>query len=69
MKQVETWEEFVERMKGVAKDIREVSETAIARQKELKNSAAKQLMVAAHTELSQQARMLITSTKVLGIVL
>ena len=56
-------------MKGVAKDIREVSETAIARQKELKNSAAKQLMVAAHTELSQQARMLITSTKVLGIVL
>ncbi len=54
----------MESMKAVAKDIRDVSETAIARQKELKNSTAKQLLVAAHAELTQQSKMLITSTKV-----
>ena len=64
LKQVHTWEGFVETMKAVTKDIRSVSESAIARQKELKSSSAKQLLVAAHAELSQQAKMLITSTKV-----
>ena len=64
IKQVQTWETFVESMKAVAKDIRDVSETAIARQRELKNSTAKQLLVAAHAELTQQSKMLITSTKV-----
>lgn len=68
LKQVQTWETFVESMKAVTKDIRNVSETAIARQKELKNSTAKQLLVAAHAELTQQARMLITSTKVRKLI-
>lgn len=64
MKQVKDWKSFVDNMKAVAKDFRDVSETAIARQKELKNSTAKQLLVSAHAELSQQSKMLITSTKV-----
>ena len=51
-------------MKVVAKEIQHVSEMAIARQKELKNSTAKQLLVAAYVDLTQYNRMLITSTKV-----
>jgi hypothetical protein len=64
LRQVKTWDKFVDSIKSVTKEIHSVSVLANARQKELSSTAAQKLLVAAHKELRQCNEMLITSTKV-----
>jgi hypothetical protein len=64
LRQVKTWDKFVDSIKSVTKEIHSVSVLANARQKELSSTAAQKLLVAAHKELRQCNEMLITSTKI-----
>ena len=64
MRNIKTWKGFVDSIKSITKELKQVSEVAIARQGEMKGNAARQLLVAAHTELKQCNKILITSTKV-----
>ena len=64
LRNIKTWEGFVDSIKAITTELKQVSEIAMARQGELKSDTAQQLLVAAHAELKQCNKMLITSTKV-----
>ena len=64
LRNIKTWEGFVDSIKAITTELKQVSEIAVARQGELKSDTAQQLFVAAHAELEQCNKMLITSTKV-----